>query len=111
VPLPPRSLSGEVFHAFHSPVISAVPTILPFSVFATAGAAKDGPLSLWDARVWRCVRSAEDPVEASLPRGLLLGVSGFLVTALADDPLFYSEGQVVLRFVPGIGATSFATAQ
>lgn len=32
-------------------------------------------------------------VEASLPRGLLLGVSGFLVTALADDPLFYSEGQ------------------
>ena len=53
----------------------------------------------------------EDPVEASLLHALLLGVSGFLVTALADDPLFYSEGQVVLWFVLGIGVTSFATAQ
>ena len=68
-------------------------------------------LCRWYVQVWRRFRSTEDPVEASLLHGLLLGVSGFLVTALADDPLFYSEGQVVFWFVLGIGGTSFATAQ
>ena len=68
-------------------------------------------LCRWYVQVWRHFRSTEDPLEASLLHGLLLGVSGFLVTALADDPLFYSEGQVVFWFMLGIGVTSFAAAQ
>lgn len=64
-----------------------------------------GLLMKWFASVWRRWRSAADEEEGWTHFGIILGISGYLLTWLTDHYMTYTEQQIIFWCVMGLGAS------